>query len=261
MVAGDIGLPELPLAEELFWASKHQTNLPPTNYMLPDVVIASRLYLKSQIKALSAQSQTMCIPTPILASDLRKLGLPNLPMGPVTNPNILDNPSFKKPLHNDDHQIKSDSSANKFSALYHYGVDDAALNKVLAATALLIDRMPSQSAVDCLMDMPAWMRNIFLARHGVSNVIGVLLAARLEDSGDESLLSRDGIIAAHNKVGPETASFAKGLVLPQLDMRSSPLTRLTTSHVRRQNGISIKNPNIVVDQAPRIGRLKAASLL
>jgi hypothetical protein len=121
--------------------------------------------------------------------------------------------------------------------------------------------MPSQNAVDCLMDMPVWMRTIFLARHGVSNMLGVLLAARLEASGEPSILSSDGTISALNRVGPEAVSFAKDLALPKMDTLSSPLARLTTSHIRRQNGISIKNPNIVVEQTPRLGRLKSASLL
>jgi hypothetical protein len=199
--------------------------------------------------------------TPISESDLLKLGLPRLPSDNPSRSESSANSTIKKPKGDDERRLETSTEATRFSALYHYGVDDAALNKVLAATALLIDRMPSQSAVDCLMDMPVWMRNIFLARHGVSNILGLLLAARLEDSGEPSILSRDGTIAALNKVGPEAVSFAKDLALPNMDMRSSPLARLTTSHVRRQNGISIKNPNIVVEQTPRIGRLKSASLL
>lgn len=261
VVAGELGLPELPLPEELFWASRRGTNLPPTSYMLPEVVIASRLYLRTEIRRLSEQAKIKDLKTPISKSDLPKLGLPNLPSDYPSSSESVANSTIKKPKGDDERRLETSAEASKFSALYHYGVDDAALNKVLAATALLIDRMPSQSAVDCLMDMPVWMRNIFLARHGVSSIIGVLLAARLEDSGEPSILSSDGTIAALNKVGPEATTFAKNLALPKMDTRGSPLERLTTSHVRRQNGISIKNPNIIVEQTPRMSRLKSAFIL
>jgi hypothetical protein len=261
LVTGEPGLPELPLPEELFWASKGGTNLPPTSYMLPEVVMASRLYLRTEILKLLEQARTKDLMTQISESDLPKIGLPNLPSEYPPRSESLANSTIKKLHSNDKRLFETSTEATKFSALYHYGVDDTALNKLLAATASLIDQMPSQSAVDCLMDMPVWMRNIFLARHGVSNMIGVLLAARLEDSGEPSILSSDGTIAALNKVGPEAVSFAMNLALPKMDTRSSPLARLTTSHVRRQTGISIKNPNIVVEQTPRIGRLKSASLL
>lgn len=261
LVTGELGLPELPLPEELFWASKRGTNLPPASYMLPEVVIASRLYLRAKILKLAERPSSKDLITPISKSDLPKLGLPNLPSDYRSRAEALANSIIKEPKPDDERLFEASAEATRFSALYHYGVDDTALNKVLAATALLIDRMPSQSAVDCLMDMPVWMRNIFLARHGVSSIIGVLLAARLEDSGETSILSKDGTIAALNKVGPEAVSFAKNLSLPKMDTRSSPLARLTTSQVRRQNGISIKNPNIVVEQTPRRGRLKSASFL
>jgi hypothetical protein len=229
--------------------------------MLPEVVIASRLYLRAEILKIAEQASSKDLKTPISESDLPKLGLPNLPSDNPSKSESAANSTIKNPKSDDERRLEISTEATRFSALYHYGVDDTALNKVLAATALLIDRMPSQSAVDCLMDMPVWMRNIFLARHGVSSIIGVLLAARLEDSGEPSILSQDGTIAALNKVGPEAVSFAKNLSLPKMDTRSSPLARLTTSHVRRQNGISIKNPNIIVEQTPRMGRLKSASFL
>ena len=260
LVASELGLPELPLPEELFWASKCGTSLPPTSYMLPEAVIASRLYLKTETRKLSTQARSKGLMTSISESDLPKLGLPNLPNVYRAGADSPAN-SIEKLGREEKQLCEKRTEQPCFSALYHYGVDDAALNKVLAATALLIDRMPSQSAVDCLMDMPVWMRNIFLARHGVSNIIGMLLVARLEDSGEQSILSSDGTISALNKVGPEAVSFAKDLALPKMDTRSSPLDRLTTSHVKRQNGISIKNPNIIVEQSPRTGRLKSASLL
>lgn len=261
VVTAELGLPELPLPEELIWASERGTSLPPTSYMLPEVVIASRLYLRTEILKLEEHARSKDLMTSISESDLPKLGLPNLPSDHPSTFESPANSAIRKPKCDDKRLLETSTGTTKFSALYHYGVDDAALNKVLAVTAFLIDRMPSQSAVDCLMDMPMWMRNIFLARHGVSSIIGVLLAARLEDSGEPSILSSDGTIAALNKVGPEAVSFAKNLPLPKMDTGSSPLGRLTTSHVRRQNGISIKNPNIVVEQTPRIGRLKSASLL
>lgn len=259
LAAGEIGLPELPLPEEILWASRRETSLPPTTYMLPEVVIASRIYLKSEFRKISEQASSKKVRTPVLESELSKLGLPVLP-GNATAISKCPANSFDNAARcNDKQTFKSDAEATNFSALYHYGVDDAALNKVLTATALLIDRMPSQSAVDCLMDMPVWMRTIFLARHGVSNVIGLLLSARLEDSGESSLLSSDGSVIALNKVAPEAVSFAKDLALPKMDTRNSLLTRLTTNHTRRQNGISIKNPNIVVEQTPRLSRRKSAS--
>lgn len=261
LIDGEISLPELPLPEELLWASMCQTGLPPTSHMRPEVVIASRLDLMVEISNPTEQHQPKVPITHILESELPGLGLPNLPIEAITSPQVIDKTSGQKLPDGDNCQFELKTESSKFSPSYHYGVDDATLNRVLAATALLIDRMPSQTAVDCLMDMPEWMRNIFLARHGVSSVIGVLLAARLEDSGDVSILASDGTIAAHNKVGPEAVSFAKDLVLPKMDMRSSSLTRLTTSQSRRKNGISIKNPNIVIEQTPRVGRLKVATLI
>ncbi len=261
LVAGEIGLPELPLPEEVLWASRRETSLPPTTYMLPEVVIASRIYLKFEFRKLSEQARSKKVRTPVLESELSKIGLPALPGNTTTRSKGPENSFNNAASCNDKLTLKSDAETTKFSALYHYGVDDAALNKVLTATALLIDRMPSQSAVDCLMDMPVWMRTIFLARHGVSTVIGLLLSARLENSGESSFISSDGSVVALNKVAPEAVSFAKDLDLPKMDTRNSLLTRLTTNHTRRQNGISIKNPNIVVEQTPRLSQLKSASLI
>lgn len=120
-----------------------------------------------------------------------------------------------------------------------YASDNSHLNRLLEVTSLLIDRMPPTVATDCLVEMPNWMRHIYLSRHGISRVIGLMLATRLEAAGQTSLVNNDGFVEVHTVLAPSNTSFNAGNFLNALQGRNCSLNRLTASARNRSRGIVI----------------------
>ena len=227
------GLPAVPTAEEMFWAEAQNLALPSPER------IAARHFV----------SRRLTLPKPAINLDeLLSLGLPALPADMQENPPKKTNAAAKKSKK---HESLNKTSAN-FSAADYYGKDEAALSKLLRTTAILIEKIPSQSAADILMDMPSWMRTIFLARHGIPRVVGVLLATRIEEAGESTILSRDGIVEAHNVIAPERKVLDCKIGISREELAGSGLNRLTAPRRGSKPAVTIKNPNLNVQQNPRI---------
>jgi hypothetical protein len=184
--------------------------------------------------------------------ELEKIGLPELP-GVSTILGDTDNDGASDPSTKDQETKPRaiSSKVRKKSGSTQYANDHVALNKVLAATAALMDRMPSESAVDCLVEMPSWMRNIFIARHGVPRLIGIMLAKRLEAAGEAGIIGLDGEIMVHNTQGPVEISQEKLDFSSVLPKSQSPLDRLTHQiRMKKRFGVKISNTNHSVNQIP-----------
>jgi hypothetical protein len=176
------------------------------------------------------------------------LGLPKLPTLQSVKPPKKSKESTEKSVTS---QIAKKLSSS-FSAPDYYGADEAALSKLLNTTAVLIERIPTQSAADILMDMPSWMRTIFLARHGIPRVVGVLLATRIAEAGESTILSRDGIVEAHNVIAPERKVLDCKIAISREELAGSGLNRLTAPRRGSKAAVTIKNPNLNVQQNPRV---------
>jgi len=227
------GLPAVPTAEEMLWTEAQSLALPSPERIAARHFIARRLIL----------------PKPVINLDeLLPLGLPALPAGMQEKSPKKTNAAAKKSKN---HRSQNETSES-FSAADYYGKDEAALSKLLKTTAILIEKIPSQSAADILMDMPSWMRTIFLARHGIPRVVGVLLATRIEEAGESTILSRDGIVEAHNVIAPERKVLDCKIGISREELAESRLNRFTAPRRGSKPAVTIKNPNLNVQQNPRI---------
>jgi hypothetical protein len=96
------------------------------------------------------------------------------------------------------------------------------------------------------------MRTIFLARHGIPRVVGILLATRIEEAGESTILSRDGIVEAHNVIAPERQVLDCKIGISREELAGSGLNRLTAPRRGSKLAVTIKNPNLNVQQNPRV---------
>jgi hypothetical protein len=248
-------LPDFPLQDEINWSGSQSFSVPPINCMLNSAIISARL--KTQ-----AQKNTICFDSiansrsSISAENLPGLGLPNLPQKLLDDMNRFDhlnvesvtsqassNPSVKN-------KIEYCNDNQSCTAMSQYGTDEKALGRVLAATSLLLERMSTQSAVDCLIEMPVWMRNIFIARFGVSRVVGVMLASRLDAAGETSLVGSDGEVSVHNIPGPLHETLSEYQLVYDGSQRESALDQLVMIRKTRNIGVKIKNNNKLIHQMP-----------
>lgn len=251
----DALLPELPRQDELMWGESSSFSLPPINCMPSRSVITKRLESQTHKNLVSSKfvsGQNLSLSEISLSA----LGLPDLPKplfsatlpengGDVASENGIQRSFDSEPTHSEGFRNPS-----KKLAMAQYGTDDAALNRVLAATSQLLERMPTQSAVDCLIEMPVWMRNIFLARHGVTRIVGVMLSARLDAAGETSIVGPDGELSVHNIPGPVVETLSGYQLTSDGAKRESLLDQLVMVKKTRNIGVKIKNKNMVIQQTP-----------
>lgn len=248
-------LPDLPLEDEISWSGSQSFSVPPINCMLNSAIISARLRSQAR-KNESFLESKVTTRSNISPENLLGLGLPNLPkelsddmtrldnlnVGSTTSSETVHPTGKNKFQHPNDHQ--------KCSALSQYGTDEKSLGRVLAATSLLIERMSTQSAVDCLIEMPIWMRNIFIARFGVSRVVGVMLASRLDAAGETSLVDQDGEVSVHNIPGPQYETLSEYQLVSDGSKRESALDQLVLIRKTRNIGVKIKNNHKIIHQMP-----------
>jgi len=239
-------LPLDPLPQEIAWASIKSTELPPIDRMPSAETVSDRFAFVQSFK-MDKKSTNSPVARIVQADDMNRLGLPAIPQLVPSETKEIKGAICDEPV---DSTAKANQGIKTFSILQHYGLNDLSLNKILATTAQLMDKMATQTAADCLMDMPSWMRNIYLARHGVPRLVGILLASRLEDAGESSVLASDGTVEAHNVVAPERAILDSYRELKGMVSSSSQLCRLTAGNKLRRPGVKIKNPNTQVSQFP-----------
>ena len=248
-------LPDLPRTDEMKWVEVSGFSLPPINRM------ASVGITKQRIDAQAWENQTSSkhkedTAGAIPESSLTAMGLPSLPKSLAgvirsENGNVGTPKSVSQSVgHQELNQLDSPDQPSKSFAMAQYGADDAALNRVLSATSELIDRMSTQSAVDCLIEMPVWMRNIFLARFGVSRVVGVMLSARLDAAGETSIVGPDGELSVHNIPGPGFETLSGYQLANEALQRESLLDQLVMVKKTRNCGVKIKNNNSIIQQVP-----------
>lgn len=248
-----LDLPVLPCQQEISWGLGQYISLPPTSRMTDLSVVKSRLAIhdQRQIEANLAREMN-CLQ--VSMECLIDLGLPSVPVSTETSIDPYESTDQQK-IDCDQPNCQETRSVDPLGSrssnfLAQYGSDDAALARVLSATSMLIERMSTQSAVDCLMEMPAWMRNTYLARHGVSRIIGLMLSSRLSDAGEASFLSEDGAVLVQNtpakvdlKLGLETA-IAKSL------KADSRLDGLVLSLKNTRPGVKLKKHRGTIEISP-----------
>ena len=166
---------------------------------------------------------------------LEHLGLPKLPVGFMTQL-IATSTSVGSPNKSSHNSLRAVRSISEL-----YAGDNSHLNRVLEVTSMLIDRMPPTVATDCLVEMPGWMRNIYLARHGVSRVLGLMLAERLNAAGEGSLVDSDGFVEIHTVQGPHCFQIGSSILTNSANGRNCSLKRLTVNAKSRSRGIIISS--------------------
>jgi hypothetical protein len=248
-------LPALPLQDELNWSGSQSFSVPPINCMLNSTIISARLKSQAQKNAICVDSKANSRFS-ISAENLTSLGLPNLPKNLLEEMNRFDPLNVKSVTSqesanpSDKNKIEYSNDNQRCTAMSQYGTDEKALGRVLVATSLLIERMSTQSAVDCLIEMPVWMRNIFIARFGVSRVVGVMLASRLDAAGETSLVGPDGEASVHNIPGPLSETLSEYQLVSDGSQRESALDQLVMVRKTRNIGVKIKNNNKIIHQMP-----------
>ncbi len=248
-------LPDLPLQDEINWSGSKSFSVPPINCMVNSAIISVRLKsqaLKNYVSLESIASTGSNIST----ENLFSLGLPNLPKKLSDDMSLSDHlevasfTSAESANPSDKNTFGYSQDNQKCTFTSQYGTDEKALGRVLAATSILIERMSTQSAADCLIEMPVWMRNIFIARFGVSRVVGVMLASRLDAAGETSLVGADGEVSVHNIPGPLFETLSEYQLSSGGFKRESALDQLVMIRKTRNIGVKIKNNNKIIHQMP-----------
>jgi hypothetical protein len=248
-------LPDLPRIDEMNFIEVSDFALPPINRIAFVGVIKQRRYAHAQGNQTLSKHKEYAAAI-ISESSLNTIGLPSLPKAQA-DLNLSENVNIGTPTnvsqymdHQEHNQLTGADRPSQSFAMAQYGTDDAALNRVLSATSELIDRMSTQSAVDCLIEMPVWMRNIFLARFGVSRVVGVMLSARLDAAGEISIVGSDGELSVHNIPGPVLETLSGWQLANERLPRESLLDQLVMVKKTRNCGVKIKNNNPIILQEP-----------
>jgi hypothetical protein len=248
-------LPDLPLQDEINWSSSKSFSVPPINCMLNSAIISVRLKCQARKSDISLES-IAGNRSKISTENLFSLGLPSLPkklsddMSRSDHLEVASFTSAESANPSDKNALGYSSDNHNCTSMSQYGNDEKALGRVLAATSLLIERMSTQSAVDCLIEMPVWMRNIFIARFGVSRVVGVMLASRLDAAGETTLVDSDGEVSVHNIPGPLHETLSEYQLSSGGAKRESALDQLVMIRKTRNIGIKIKNNNKLIHQMP-----------
>ena len=248
-------LPALPLQDEINWSGSKSFSVPPINCMLNSAIISARLKSQAQKNDISLDS-IAGTRSNISTENLCSLGLPNLPkklsndMSRSDHLEVASLTSAKSATPSDKITFGYSQDNQKCTFMSQYGTDEKALGRVLAATSLLIERMSTQSAVDCLIEMPVWMRNIFIARFGVSRVVGVMLASRLDAAGETSLVGSDGEVSVLNIPRQLYETLSEYQLSSGGSKRESSLDQLVMIRKTRNIGVKIKNTNKIIQQIP-----------
>lgn len=247
------GLPVLPNHQEISWGSEQSVSLPPTSRMTCLSIVESRLAIHGQ-RRLNPNSAREKNGTQISIESLIDLGLPRVPVITKASIDPYDTIGHEKvdcdqPHCGETKAVESLSSRGS-NFLAQYGSDDAALARVLSATATLIERMSTQSAVDCLMEMPAWMRNTYLARHGVSRIIGLMLSSRLSDAGEASFLSEDGAVLVQNTPAEVDLKLGLEATITKSLKADSRLNTLVLSLKNTRPGVKLKKNRGTIEISP-----------
>lgn len=247
------GLPVLPNHQEIAWGLVQSISLPPTSSMNCLSLVESRLAIHDQRSREPNLAREMN-GSQISIECLIDLGLPSVPV--ITTTSIDPDDSIdqrkKDPAKTNctETSLIDDSSSRRSNFLAQYGSDDAALARVLSATSMLIERMSTQSAVDCLIEMPAWMRNTYLARHGVSRIIGLMLSSRLSDAGEASFLSDDGDVLVQNSPAQVDLKLGLDSAISKSLKADSRLDGLVLSIRNTRAGVKLRKNSGLITVSP-----------
>ena len=224
---------------------------------LPDLPSITRQLFARRAEYDSGILPTAWISSPATANELDRIGLPKLDAIDCLVLPPLPRAIAAKADRGKPAEIKNDLEAEltskpqdevleEFSAIAYYGCDAGVYKRILAATATVLAKLPSQRATDIIMDMPAWQRDDFLATQNVSPLIIAMLDARLEDSPIKSWPYRDQ--ETEMRLAAATPDLRHAVFLDKLPIRSGtdPLDRLTISRAKvpppmKRKGIAILN--------------------